>query len=229
MKRRSFLQTFVSFVCVLCLLFSLSFSGCAASDDAAAIIDGTLPMVQGIAAAVALANPALGLEINAAVALYTGGVHEFDTVYAQWKAAPPDQQPSLSGKVQAAAQILSQNLTGILNASRVVNVTIQNTIDLFFAAASGAVVDVLNFVDQVKAKGGTTTAAVQVYEEMFAGREPQPQTGSAAGKPAKAKKPTLAVNAAHSHKDLAKKLQQKTGNAQLDAIRADVASKLSKK
>src|SRR5262249_49806619 len=104
MRRRSFLEIALCFVCSFSLL--TVGAGCTASDEAAAIIDATLPMVQGIAAVVALADPAASPAISAAVALYSGGVHEFDQVYAQWKSASPENQPTLLAKVQAAAQVV---------------------------------------------------------------------------------------------------------------------------
>lgn len=225
MRRRTFCEIALSFLCCLALVVSTSFTeGCAASDEAASIIDATLPVVQGIAAVVALADPVAGPAITAAVALYTGGVHEFDTVYAQWKTANPENQPALLAKVQAAGQVLQVNLNGILSASRVLDPTKQNTINLLFAAALSAVTEVIQLVGTVQAAGGTTSALDRLLAEGNYGGGREPQTATTA-----AKKPTVKkapISAAHMKKDWAKKLAVPTGDPQLDKIRAEVAAKL---
>ena len=219
-RRQLGLLGFAHIALAFVLSCSLVLSGCTASDEAMAILDGTLPVVQGIGAVVALADPALGPAVTSAITLYSGAVTVAEKAYADWKVADATAQPGALGAFEAAMATVKTDLNSILTAAKVTNTQNQNSIDLLFSAALSAVTEVITLTEQVKAAGGTTAAMELVLHEQWGGgKDPAPAT-----KAKTAKLPSPAIDHKHMAADLKKRLAVKTGDSRLDAVRAQIAA-----
>ncbi len=224
MRRRSFLAFASSAVLAMVLSVSVLLAGCTFAqsvDEAANILDATLPVVQGIGGVVSLADPALAPVVIAFVTAYSTEEPVATKAFRDWVTADAANQPGALGIFEAALTTLKTDLAQLETAAHVKDPAHQNTIDLFVASAQSMLTEVLTLVLQVKAAGGTSSAALLVLHENYG--------GGADASPAKTKKAALpkpAVDHKHFSADLKKRLAVKTGDPKLDAVRAEVASKL---
>jgi len=225
MRRRSFLAFALSAVLCMTLSVCMVLEGCSASDEAVALLNGSVPFVQGILAVVALADPPLAPIVVPIAAGYGTAVNVFDQAYATWQAALPSEQPGKFGAVEAAITAVKTELASLLTVAHVKDANRQNTIEVLFAAAQNAVTEVFTFVSQVKGAGGTTAAAEMILHEQYGGGR-EPQTATKTAKASKVKVPKIPIDHVHMSADLKKRLAFKTGDPQLDAVRASIASKL---
>lgn len=209
-------------VFAMAIMLVLSQSACTAGDEAIAILNGTLPVVQGVGAVVALADPALSPVITAGIAGYTAAIGVATTAYNNWKTAVASAQPSKLADFEAAMAAVKTSLNQILTVAHVTDPAKQNSIDLLFSAAMSAITEVITLTEQVKSLGGTTADLDLVlhHEQWGGGKAPAP----AQTKALKFAKPT--INQKHMASDLKKRLLVKTGDTQLDAVRASIAAKL---
>lgn len=212
------------------LTVAITLSGCTfvqAADEVVLILQGTLPVANGICAVVAIADPPVAAACGVAATAYTAAVNLAGTAYGQWQTADASAQPGALGAFEAAMTVVKNDFIQILAVAHVSNPTRQNTIDALAVAIENSVTEVITLVLQVKSAGGTTAAAQVVYlHEVYGGGTEPPSTP----KPAKTKKAKLGkapLDHKHIAGDLKKNLGAKTGDAQLDAVRAQIAAKLA--
>jgi hypothetical protein len=212
------------------LSFAIVLSGCTfaqGADEVLLVLQGTEAPLNGACAVLSIADPPAGVACGVGVTAYTAAVTLAQNAFKTWQAADATQQPGALGDFEAAMATVKTDFNQLLTLAHVTNTNRQNTIDEIMAAVQGAITEVIDLVVQVKAGGGTTAAAVMVLHEQYGGGN-EPTGAPKAASTKKAKLGKVPVDHKHIAADLCKKLWVKTGDAQLDAVRAKLATEMSK-
>jgi hypothetical protein len=212
MERRSFLDTIGGAVLALGTLgWSTLLTGCTVTladvlTEIGNVLTFIAPLISGVLPIVEVADPMLAPAVIGANAVFQGGVTAVAALLDQWSAASMAAQPGILSQLQAAGQALQSDLSKLLAAAHVSDMTTAGEVTAIATTATQEIAALLAFIAELKTSGGTTTALHNAAKHY---------TGSLT--------PTADARASIVHH-----LRKPTGNAHLDAVRQRIAKELSK-
>ncbi len=203
MNRRDFMVTSAG----VAVLPSLMLEGCTfqqGADEFLHILSLISPAVSGVVGIVELVDPALVPVIQVGVNLFNRDLPVVTQFYNDWKVASASAQPGIMGQLTAAIAVLKQDGLSLLTAAQVKDVNKQAAIDNLMNSVLAEIGEITSLVAQVQTGGGTTKAALHTAKKNM-------------GKPV--------TTSAQFKKTLKAHLLKKTGDPQLDAYNAQLATK----
>lgn len=232
MMMKYMLMSFGAVFLSLCLMLT----GCTISqtDEFVEILNLMSPAVEGIVPIVALTNPAAVGAVQTTVTTFENSVKEATNLYTQWKSASAAAQPGVLNQLQAVVSGLKLNVNEIVMSAHITNPVHAAAVDGIVASVLDEIANIAGIVGKVNVAGGTTTAASKVIlHAMYGGGEEFDQDGSTGVSPGSTKgHKTRGLGhgvhtARHFKSELRAHLNHKTGDAKLDAVTKQLASKFN--
>lgn len=162
MNRRIFIGNLTAGAAGAMLLGAVGFEeGCnlaSALQEADNILTLIAPLGDGIASIVEIADPAIALEVAAAVKVYDAAVAVVEADLANWSKASAAAQPGILSQAMAATQTLNADAAGLIKLAQVKDPTSAAQIASITSAVTGEISALLTVIPQIGALGGTTAA-----------------------------------------------------------------------